>query len=148
MRFMVIHKATEASEAGRPPAPADFEAVGAFIEEMVDAGVLLAADGLHPSSQGARIYVDGEKRTVVDGPFAETKELIAGYFLVEMKSLEECVEWFKRFPLRNLGEGEQTNLEIRRVALAEDFTDEVGEEYAAELRETVARREARAAGNN
>jgi len=142
MRFMVITKATTVSEAGLPPEPADFATMGAFIQELVDAGVLLAADGLHPSAQGARIYVDGEKKTVVDGPFTETKELIAGYFLVETKSLEECVEWFKRCPTMRVGEGEQTNLEIRRVALAEDFGDELGEEFSAELRETVANREA------
>src|SRR5689334_10771435 len=106
MRFMVITKATAASEAGQPPATEDFEVVGAFIEEMVDAGVLLAADGLHPSTEGARIYFDGAKKTVTDGPFAETKELIAGFFLVEMKSLAECVEWFKRYPVRQLGDGE------------------------------------------
>jgi hypothetical protein len=138
MRFMVITKATAASEAGLPPAAEDFETMGAFIQELVDAGVLLAADGLHPSTQGARIYVDGEKKTVVDGPFTETKELIAGYFLVETKSLEECIEWFKRCPALRLGEGEQTNLEIRRVALAEDF----GDEFGAELREAVEKREA------
>jgi hypothetical protein len=150
MRFMVITKATAASEAGRPPATEDFAVMGKFIDEMIDAGVLLQADGLHPSTAGARIYVergkkDGDqketdKKTVVDGPFTETKELIAGFFLVETKSLEECVEWFKRMPLPFLGEGETTNIEIRRVALAEDF----GDEFAAE-REAVERREAQVA---
>jgi len=141
MRFMVITKASAESEAGTPPTTADYETVGAFIEELVDAGVLLAADGLHPSAQGARIYFDGDAKTVVDGPFAETKELIAGFFLVEMKSLEECVEWFKRYP--NLRpDAEASNIEIRRVV---DVAD-LGEEFTAEQREAVERREARAAG--
>ncbi len=137
MRFMVITKATAATEAGTPPDTEDFDTIGAFIEELVDAGVLLAADGLHPSSQGARIYFDGEQKTVVDGPFTETKELIAGYYLVEMKSLEECVERFKRYPVLNPG-GERTNIEIRRVFQAEDF----GAEFTAEQRETVEKRHA------
>ncbi|MGK5685608.1 YciI family protein [Actinoplanes sp. URMC 104] len=127
MRFMVITKATADSEAGRPPATEDFDTMGKFIEEMMDAGVLLAADGLHPSSQGARIHFDGGKRTVVDGPFTETKELIAGFFLVEMKSMAECVEWFKRYPMADGGD-----LEIRRVIQAEDFADVMtGEQRAA-----------------
>src|ERR1700750_1934390 len=107
MRFMVITKATAASESGQMPKAEDFEEMGKFIDELVNAGVLLAADGLHPSTEGARILLEGgkkdgepkeTKRTVVDGPFTETKELIAGYFLVEAKSLEECVEWFRRMP--------------------------------------------------
>jgi hypothetical protein len=144
MRFMVITKATAASEAGEQPTTEDFDTVGKFIQELVDAGVLLAADGLHPSAQGARIYLDGDQKTVVDGPFTETKELIAGYYLVEMKSLEECVEWFKRYPILHSGGGAQTNLEIRRVFQAEDF----GEEFTAEQRETVAKRHATVAGDN
>ncbi|MFI1990557.1 YciI family protein [Actinoplanes sp. NPDC020271] len=141
MRFMVITKATTASEAGVLPATEDFETAGRFIEELVDAGVLLAAEGIGPSSTGARIYFDGEKRTVVDGPFTETKELIAGFYLVEMKSLEECVEWFKRCPLPQVGPGESTNIEIRRLYGAEDF----GDEFTAEQREAVKRREENAA---
>jgi hypothetical protein len=137
MRFMVITKATADSEAGRPPTTADFETVGAFIQEMVDAGVLLAADGLHPSAAGARIYFDGDATTVVDGPFTETKELIAGFFLVEMASLEECVAWFRRYPVPRSG-GERPHVEIRRVIQAED----VGEEFTAEQREAVRRRHA------
>ena len=139
MRFMVITKATADSEAGVLPATEDFETMGSFIHEMVDAGVLLAADGLHPSSQGARIYVDGDSRTVVDGPFTETKELIAGFFLVETTSLEECVEWFKRCPVARSG-GERPHLEIRRVVQAEDF----GETFTAEQREAVEKRHATA----
>jgi hypothetical protein len=142
MRFMVITKATAESEAGVLPTTEDFETVGAFIQELVDAGVLLAADGLHPSAEGARIYCDGDERTVVDGPFTETKELIAGYYLVEMKSLEECVEWFKRLPVRT-ADGAPTDIEIRRVFQAEDF----GEEFTAEQRKAVEQRET-SAGNS
>ena len=144
MRFMVITKATAESEAGVLPATEDFETMGTFIQEMVDAGVLLDAGGLQPSANGARIYFDGNKRTVVDGPFTETKELIAGYFLVEMKSLEECVEWFKRCPVQRPGAGAPTDLEIRRVFHADDF----GEEFTAEQREAVEKRHAKVAGNS
>ena len=138
MRFMVITKATADSESGRPAGTEEIATMGAFIQEMVDAGVMLAAEGIHPSAKGVRIYFDGDKKTVVDGPFAETKELVGGFFLVETKSLEECVEWFKRMPTPRLGEGEQTDIEIRRVALAEDF----GDEFGADLAEKVAQREA------
>jgi hypothetical protein len=142
MRFMVITKATADSEAGVLPATEDFDTMGGFIQELVDAGVLLAADGLHPSAAGARIYFDGDTKTVVDGPFTETKELIAGFYLVEMKSLEECVERFKRCPIK--GPGAQTNIEIRRVFTAEDF----GETFTAEQQETVEKRRVKAAGIN
>jgi hypothetical protein len=140
MRFMVITKATAASEAGVMPATEDFETMGAFIEELVDAGVLLAAEGLLPSTTGARIYIDGDERTVVDGPFTETKELVAGFFLVEMASLEECVAWFTRWPVTSLAAGGRINLEIRRVAQAEDF----GETFTAEQQEAVEERRAKA----
>jgi len=142
MRFMVIVKASEDSEAGVLPTPEEFEAMGKFNEELVDAGILLAADGLQSSAKGARIYFDGDKKTVVDGPFAETKELIAGYWLVETKSLEECVEWFKRCP--NPMPGKQTNIEIRRVFEAEDF----GDNFTPERQAAVEELRARAAGNN
>jgi hypothetical protein len=142
MRFMVITKAGADSEAGVLPGTEDFERMGGFIQEMVDAGVLLAADGLHPSAQGARIYFDGDAKTVVDGPFTETKELIAGYYLVEMKSLQECVEWFKRCPMQKAG-AEPTNIEIRRVFQAEDF----GEEFTAAQREAVEQRHATVGDN-
>ncbi|MBM0258121.1 YciI family protein [Micromonospora sp. 4G55] len=144
MRFMVIMKATAESEDGVLPATEDFDTMGKFIEELVDDGVLLAAEGLAPSAGGARIYFDGDKRTVVDGPFTETKELIAGFWLVEMKSLEECVERFKRCPIQRPGSGEQTNLEIRRAFVPEDF----GEDFTAEQQEAVEKRRAKAAGNN
>lgn len=135
MRFMVITKATADSEAGVLPATEDFDTTGKFIEEMVDAGVLLAAEGLAPSVNGARIYFDGEKTTVVDGPFTETKELIAGFFLVEVKSLEECVEWFKRFPFAQLHSATPANIEIRRVYQAEDFGDVLTDEQQAAVAE-------------
>ena len=142
MRFMVIVKASEASEAGVLPTPEEFEAMGKFNEELVDAGVLLAADGLQSSAKGARIYFDGDKQTVVDGPFAETKELIAGFWLVEMKSLEECVERFKRCPCPSpTGE---TNIEIRRVFEADDF----GDNMTPEIREAENQLRARVAENN
>lgn len=131
MRFMVITKATAASEAGVMPATEDFDTMGTFIEELIDAGVLLAAEGIGPSSTGARIYFDGAKKTVVDGPFAETKELIAGFYLVEMKSLEECVEWFKRCPIQQAGSGEPTNIEIRRLYSPEDFAETMTDEQRA-----------------
>ena len=142
MRFMVITKATGESESGVLPATEDFDTMGAFIEELVDDGVLLSAEGLQPSATGARIYFDGDTKTVVDGPFTETKELIAGFYLVEMKSLEECVERFKRCPIQ--GAGAQTNIEIRRVFTAEDF----GETFTAEQQETVEKRRVKAAGIN
>ena len=139
MRFMVILKATADSEAGVMPATEDFDTMGAFISELVDAGVLLAAEGLLPSATGARIYVDGDDTTVVDGPFTETKELVAGFWLVEMASLAECVAWFRRCPVRSPASG-GTNLEIRQVVSAEDF----GESFTAEQQEAVEERRARA----
>ncbi|GIM91029.1 YciI family protein [Paractinoplanes toevensis] len=139
MRFLVITKATADSEAGVQPATEEFETAGKFIEEMVDAGVLLAAEGITPSAQGVRIYFDGDAKTVVDGPFTETKELIAGFFLVEMKSIEECVEWFKRYPAPRLSNGDSTNLEIRRVYGAEDF----GDNMTAEQQQAVKERDAK-----
>ena len=138
MRFMVITKATADSESGRPASTEEIATMGAFIQEMVDAGVMLAAEGIHPSAKGARIYFDGEKKTVVDGPFAETKELVGGFFLVETKSLEECVEWFKRCPITRPSDGEPTNIEIRQVIGAEDL----GEQFTPELREAVEKRDA------
>ncbi|WP_084598875.1 YciI family protein [Actinoplanes subtropicus] len=115
MRFMVITKATADSEAGRPASTEEIATMGGFLQELTDAGVLLAAEGIHLSAKGARIYFDGEKKTVVDGPFAETKELVGGFFLVETKTLEECVEWFKRCPIQPPGAA-PTNIEIRRSA--------------------------------
>ncbi|HEX5202169.1 YciI family protein [Paractinoplanes rhizophilus] len=141
MRFMVITKATAESEAGLPATTEDIETMGAFIEEMMNAGVLLAAEGIHPSAKGARIYFDNDKTTVVDGPFAETKELVGGFFLVETKSLEECVEWFKRCPVQRPAGGEPANIEIRQVISADDL----GDTLTPEQREVVAQRDAQGA---
>ena len=140
MRFMVITKATAETEAGVPPTSEDIDTMGAFIEELVDAGVLLAAEGVRPSAAGARIYFDGTAKTVVDGPFAETKELVAGFYLVEMASLEECVAWFKRCPIQKPG-AEPAHIEIRQLYTAANF----GESLTSEQREAVERREESAA---
>ena len=139
MRFMVMMKATADSEAGVPPRAEDMAAAIAFNEELVKAGILLAADGLKPSSAGARIRFTGDERTVVDGPFAETKELIAGYWIVEVGSTEEAVQWFKRCP-NTMGEGFE--IEIRPFLGPEDFSEA---EFTPEQRERVADMEATAA---
>lgn len=118
MRFMVMVKATKDSEAGIPPDQQMLAAMGKFNEELVKAGVLLAADGLQPSSKGARIRFSGDKRTVIDGPFAETRELIAGYWVLQCKSKEEVLEWMKRCPNPHLSEGE---IEIRQIFELGDF---------------------------
>ena len=127
MRFMVIVKADKNSEAGVMPSEKLLTEMGKFNEELVKAGVLLAGEGLHPSSKGARIKFSGTKRTVVDGPFAETKELVAGFWLLQTKSKEECIEWMKRCPNPMEGESE---IEIRQVFEADDF----GAEFTPELR--------------
>ena len=127
MRFMVIVKADKNSEAGVMPDEKLLAAMGKFNEELVKAGVMLAGEGLHPSSKGARVKFSGDKRTVVDGPFAETKELVAGFWLWQVKSKEEAIEWVKRCPNPMPGDSE---IEIRQVFEAEDF----GEEFTPELR--------------
>ena len=127
MRVMVMVKATPQSEAGEMPSKALFEAMGAFNEELAKAGVLLAGEGLQPSSKGARVRFSGKTRTVIDGPFAETKELIAGFWLWQVKSMDEAVEWVRRCPNPHPGESE---IEIRQVFEAEDF----GPEFTPELR--------------
>jgi hypothetical protein len=132
MRFMAMVRATRISESGEMPSEKLLAEMGQFNEELVKAGVLLAGEGLHPSSRGARIRYDGDKRTVIDGPFAETKELIAGFWLLQVGSLEEAVEWLKRAP--NPFDGIASEVEIRRVFEAEDF----GAEFAPELREKEA----------
>jgi hypothetical protein len=121
MRFMVMVKATPNSEAGVMPGPEMFEAMGRFNEELVKAGIMKAGEGLHPSSRGARVHFSGSQRTVVDGPFTETKELVAGYWLWECKSLAEAIEWVKKCP--NPMPGEDSDIEIRQVYEAEDFGD-------------------------
>jgi hypothetical protein len=128
MRFMVIVKANKDSEAGIMPKQKLLAEMGKFNEELVKAGVLLAGDGLHPSSKGKRVRFSGEKRTVIDGPFSETKELIAGFWLWQVRSMEEALEWVKRCPNPHEGEAE---IEIRQVFEPEDF----GSELTPELRE-------------
>ena len=128
MRFMVIVKATKDSEAGVMPSHQLLTEMGKFNEELVQAGVLLAGEGLQPSSKSARVRFSGNRRTVIDGPFAETKELIAGFWLWQVKSKAEAIEWVKRCPNPMPGESE---IEIRQVFEAEDF----GAEFTPELRE-------------
>ncbi|NVM77750.1 hypothetical protein FHW83_003573 [Duganella sp. SG902] len=129
MRFMVIVKATADSEAGKMPSTELLTAMGKFNEELVNAGVLLAGEGLHPSSRGARIRYDGASRTVIDGPFAETKELIAGFWLIQVKSKEEAIEWMKRCPNPF---DTPSEIEIRQVFELSDFGDAVTPELAAQ----------------
>lgn len=129
MRVMVIVKANEESEAGVMPSEQMLTEMGNYNEELVKAGVMLAGEGLHPSSRGARVRFSGRQATVIDGPFAETKELIAGFWLWQVKSLEEAIEWVKRMP--NPDGADEGEIEIRPVFEAEDF----GAEYTAELRE-------------
>jgi hypothetical protein len=136
MRFMVIVKATKESEAGVLPDQRLLAEMGKFNEEMAKAGVMLAGEGLQPSSKGARIRFSGSQRSVVDGPFAETKELIAGFWIIQVKSKAEAIEWMKRCPNPSAGESE---LEIRQVFEAEDF----GAEFTPELRQAEERLRAR-----
>jgi hypothetical protein len=128
MRVMVLVKATEQIEAGQMPSQELPEQMTAFNEELVKAGVMLAGDGLHPSSKGVRVAFSGSERKVIDGPFAETKELLAGYWLWQVRSMDEAIEWVKRMP--NPG-GEHSVVEIRPVLEPDDF----GDEFTPELRE-------------
>ncbi|WP_437753258.1 YciI family protein [Sorangium sp. So ce1389] len=128
MRFMILIKATKDSEAGVMPSEQLMTEMGKFNEELVKAGVMVAGDGLHPSAKGARVRFSGDKRTVIDGPFTETKELIAGYWIWEVKSKEEAIEWVKRCPNPML---EESEVEIRQVFTADDF----GPALTPELRE-------------
>jgi hypothetical protein len=129
---MVLIKATEQSEAGEMPSQELLEQMTAFNEELVKAGVMLAGDGLHPSSKGVRVEFSGSERKVIDGPFAETKELLAGYWVWQVKSMDEAVEWAKRIPNPT---GEHGVVEIRPAFEADDFSDE----FTPELREREAR---------
>ncbi len=140
MKFMVMVKATSDSEAGAMPSEQLLTEMGRFNEELVKAGVLLDANGLQPSSKGARVRFTGKQRTVVDGPFAETKELVAGYWIWQCKSLEEAIEWVKRCPNPTEDEGE---IEIRQIFEADAF----GEAFTPERREQEAQVAARAAKN-
>jgi len=137
MRVMVLIKATEQSEAGEMPSQELLEQMTEFNEDLVRAGVMLAGDGLHPSSKGVRVEFSGRERKVIDGPFAETKELLAGYWLWQVKSLDEAIEWTKRIPNPT---GEHGVVEIRPVFEADDF----GEEFTPELREREAQLRAQA----
>src|SRR5262245_42520068 len=128
MRFMVLVKATKSSEAGVLPDEKLLAEMGKYNEELTKAGVMLAGEGLQPSSKGARVRFSGNKRTVIDGPFAETKELIAGFWLWQVKSKEEAIEWVKRCP--NPFPGAESEIEIRQVFEAEDF----GDAFTPELR--------------
>jgi hypothetical protein len=132
MRFMLIVRADRNTEAGVLPSQEVLAAMGAYNEDLVKAGVMLAGEGLHPSSRGARVRFEGSRRTVIDGPFTETKELIAGFWLIQVKSREEAIEWVKRAPLQ------ESEIEIRQVYEAEDF----GEEFTPELREQEERQRA------
>jgi hypothetical protein len=138
MKVMVIVKASPESEAGKMPSMELLTAMGNYNEELVKAGILLAADGLHPSSKGKRVHFSGGNRTVIDGPFTETKELIAGYWLFQVKSMEEAVEWVKRCP--NPMESD-SDIEIRQVFEMEDF----GAEFTPELQAQEERFQAAAA---
>ena len=140
MRFMIIVKATKDSEAGAMPSPQLLTDMGKFNEELAKAGVLLAGDGLQPSSKGARVRFSGSKRTVVDGPFAETKELVAGFWIWKVKSKEEAIQWVKRCPNPMPGDSE---IEIRQLFEAEDF----GEQFTPELKEQAERVYTQVSGN-
>ncbi len=129
MRFMAIVKATAASEAGKMPSEKLLAEMGAFNEELIKAGMMLGGDGLKPSSEGKRIRFSGKQRTVIDGPFAETKELVAGFWLLQAKSMDEVVEWMKRCPNPMEGESE---IEIRPLYEAEDFGPELTPELKAQ----------------
>jgi hypothetical protein len=138
MRFMMIVKANPESEAGQLPTREMIETMGKYNEELVRAGVMLAGDGLQASSKGARIRFSGEKRSVIDGPFAETKELIAGYWIIQVKSRDEAIEWAKRIPF------EEGEVELRQVFDTEDWPEDILTPESAErgrmMREEVARR--------
>ena len=130
MRYMVLVKASEESEAAVMPSERELNEMGKFNAELVEAGVMLAGEGLQPSSKGARVKFEGDKRTVTDGPFAETKELVAGFWILEVKSKEEAIEWIKRAPFDGGAE-----VEIRQVFETEDF----GDELTPEMREAEER---------
>ena len=141
MRFMVIVKADKRSEAGVLPDQKLLAEMGKYNEELAKAGVMLAGEGLQPSSKGARVRFSGSKRTVIDGPFSETKELIAGFWLIQAKSKQEAIEWVKRAP--NPFPGTESEIEIRQVFEADDF----GAEFTPELREQEKRVGAKTAKN-
>lgn len=142
MRFMILVKADQNSEAGVMPNEQMFAEMGRFNEELVKAGVMLAGEGLQPSSKGARVHFSGKDRTVIDGPFAETKELVAGFWIWKCASLQEAIDWVRRCPNPMLGESE---IEIRQIFEAEDFGEELTPELRAQeerLREQISRQAA------
>ncbi len=141
MKFMILVKATKASEAGKLPSQQLLAEMGRFNEELVKAGVMLAGEGLHPSSKGARVTFSGKNRMVTDGPFTETKELLAGFWLWEVASLQEAIDWVKRCPNPHDG---QSEIEIRQVFAAEDF----GEAFTPDLQEREAKLRAEVAKRN
>ena len=141
MRFMILVKATQASEAGVMPSEAQFAEMGRFNEALAEAGIVLAAEGLHPSSKGVRVRFSGAERTVIEGPFANPNELVAGFWLWQVNSLEEAIEWVKRCPNPMPDDSE---IEIRQVFEAEDF----GAEFTPELREQEERLRAQMAGKD
>lgn len=136
MRFMILVKATKDSEAGAMPEEKLIAAMATYHEELAKAGVLLDATGLQPSSKGFRVKYDGAKRTVVDGPFTETKELIAGYTLIQVKSKQEAIEWAKRFP-NPRGEGLDSEIEVRQLFELEDFTPSDAVERFKDIRSSA-----------
>jgi hypothetical protein len=140
MRFMVMVKATKDSEAGKLPSKELLEKMGKFNEELVKAGVMQAGEGLQPSSKGVRVRFSGAKRSVIDGPFAETKELVAGFWIWKVKNLQDAIEWVKKCP--NPMPGEDSDIEIRRIYEAEDF----GDSFTPAEREREERMRARIAG--
>ena len=148
MRFMVIVKATADSEAGKLPSPELLQAMGQYNEELAKAGVLLGGEGLLPSSRGKRVRFEGDRRTVIDGPFTATPELIAGFWLLELPSMDDAVAWVKRIPSDLAGPGVATEVEIRQASSAEDFgelQEQVPEVFERE-RELRAAEDARRAG--
>ena len=140
MKFMVMVKATPESEAGQMPSEEMFAEMGRYNEELVKAGVMLAGEGLHPSSKGARVRFSGKNRTIIDGPFAETKELVAGFWLWECASLQEAIDWVKRCPNPMVSDSE---IEIRQIFAAEDFGDTFTPELKAQEDKLRAELEAR-----
>ncbi|HEY9110328.1 MAG TPA: YciI family protein [Rhodanobacteraceae bacterium] len=138
MRVLVIVKASEESEAGDMPDAKELAEMGKFNEKLVEAGVMLMGEGLHPSSKGARVRFEGKKRTVIDGPFAETRELVAGFWIWQVRSMEEAIEWIKRAPLFDGG----MEIELRPVLEMDDFGDAATpdvREHEASLRERIAK---------
>jgi hypothetical protein len=135
MRFMIILKSDAATEAGEPPSPAIFAAMGDFNEELVNAGVMLAGEGLHPSSKGARVVFNRDDISVIDGPFAEARELVAGFWIIQARSKEEAIEWVKRIPGHMKRHGAPPasgeTVEIRQIAEMEDFGEELSPEERA-----------------